>query len=136
MGIYDSVKKRIDRISETLYFSLGKRLQRSAFTSPQNVITFLVMFTVLVVFSGGIIYISDPNIAEIFSTSGYSQSAGETFLFFFLNLLAFGGIYMMDRGIRRRRFDPTSFLIGLFLLFVVLVSTWYSICDLKMAGYC
>lgn len=132
MGMYEKLKKQVEKASDALYFSLGRRLRKSTLASRENVILFLSMLILLFLISGGLVAWTNPAyIGQIFSQGTASQTAAETILFFFLNVFAFVSIYLMDRGIKRASPDMTTFLTGLILFFSALAAIWYVVSVFK-----
>lgn len=132
MGIYEKLRRRLNNLSDTLYFSLGKRLRKSILASPENIITFIILVVVVFLLSGGLVALASPAyIAQVFTRTTTSQTAGETILFFFLNLIAFASLYLVEKGVTKRRLDPISFLTGLILFFMISVVVWYIVSTFK-----
>ena len=128
--LYERFKRRIDRISDTIYFGVNKKIQRSSLVTRKNVIMVSVMVTVIFLISGGVVAITNPMLFRIFSRTTTSQSYGETLLFCLFNTMALLGLYLVEKGVKKR-FEATTFLTGLTLFFTVLASIWFIVVFFK-----
>ncbi|MFQ5872102.1 MAG: hypothetical protein ACE5IB_08090 [Candidatus Geothermarchaeales archaeon] len=129
--LYERFRRRIEKISDSLYFRIGKRLEKSTLLSAQTLAVFAVTTLTIFLISGGIIALNNP-FSGMFARTTTSQSPGETTLYFILNGLTFLGILLMGRGATKRTLDTGLFSIGLVLFLVALLAITSIVCTAKM----
>jgi len=129
--LYERFRRRIEKISDSLYFRIGKRLEKSTLLSAQTLAVFAVTTLTIFLISGGIIALNNP-FSGMFARTTTSQSPGETILYFILNGLTFLGILLMGRGATKRTLDTGLFSIGLVLFLIALVAITSIVCTAKM----
>lgn len=129
--LYERFRRRIEKISDSLYFRIGKRLEKSTLLSAQTLAVFAVTTLTIFLISGGIIALNNP-FSGMFAKTTTSQSPGETTLYFILNGLTFLGILFMGRGATKRTLDTGLFSIGLVLFLIALLAITSIVCTAKM----
>jgi len=132
LSLYKEFRERYNRIHDFFYFKVKKRLKRSTLFTARNILVAMTVAVVLILFSGGLVALTDPAVGALFVRGTSSQSMGETFLFFFLNTLSLIGLILIERGARKRIPEFTSLILGFILFFAILLANWYIMCQFKM----
>ncbi|MFQ5950971.1 MAG: hypothetical protein ACE5KH_02670 [Candidatus Geothermarchaeales archaeon] len=128
--LYDRFRRRIEKISDSLYFTIGRRLEKSTLLSAQALAVLVVTTLTIFFISGGIVALNNP-FSGSFARTTTSQSPGETTLYFILNGLTFLGILLMGRGATKKTLDMTLFSIGLVLFLIALLAITSIVCTVK-----
>jgi hypothetical protein len=132
--LYDRVKRRIETFSDTLYFRIGRRIEKSAFLSIKTLSVLVVTLVTIFFISGGIVALNNP-FSGFFSRTTTSQSPGETTLYFMLNGMTFLGVFLMGRSVTKRSLDNTLFSVGLVLFMLSLIAITSLVCTVKISCF-
>jgi hypothetical protein len=127
-----SFTKKVNRMIEFFNFKIIKKLSILDSERLENIIKKMLLFGVILIFSGGLLTLTNPSpIGSLLTKTIGSQSSAETFVFVFLNLAGFGSILLIEKSLKKSLIQKSFLITGFVALSVVLLVSWAIFCGVK-----
>lgn len=127
-----SFTKKVNKIIEFFNFKVIKKLSTLDSERIENLIKKVLLFAVILIFSGGLFALTNPSpIGSLLTKTIGNQSSAETFIFVFINLAGFGSILLIEKSLKKSSIHKSFLITGILALSVVLLVSWAIFCGVK-----
>jgi len=127
-----SFTKKVNKIIEFFNFKVIKKLSTLDSERIENLIKKVLLFVVILIFSGGLFALTNPSpIGSLLTKTIGSQSSAETFIFVFINLVGFGSILLIEKSLKKSSIQKSFLITGFLTLSVVFIISWAMFCGVK-----